>query len=74
MKSMHWRLVVGGVLILIGVLALLNSIPGICLLYTSDAADDLLCVDLGGRRIIKKKNNRESNEILHIQHKNKKPY
>src|SRR5450756_877458 len=32
--------------------ALLNNI---CLLYTSDAADDLLCVDLGGRRIIKKK-------------------
>ena len=29
----------------------------ICLLYTSDAADDLLCVDLGGSRIIKKKNN-----------------
>ena len=27
-----------------------------CLLYTSDAADDLLCVDLGGRRIIKNKN------------------
>ena len=26
-----------------------------CLLYTSDAADDLLCVDLGGRGIIKKK-------------------
>mgnify|MGYP007112055946 CR=1 FL=1 len=26
-----------------------------CLLYTSDAADDLLCVDTGGRRIIKKK-------------------
>ena len=26
-----------------------------CLLYTSDAADDLLCVALGGRRIIKKK-------------------
>ena len=26
-----------------------------CLLYTSDAADDLLCGDLGGRRIIKKK-------------------
>src|SRR5450756_3170787 len=35
-----------------------------CLLYTSDAADDLLCVDLGGRRIIKKKNNKKetSNE------------
>ena len=28
-----------------------------CLLYTSDAADDLLCVDLGGRRIIKKQQN-----------------
>ena len=27
-----------------------------CLLYTSDAADDLLCVDLGGRRIIKNNN------------------
>ena len=27
----------------------------ICLLYQSDAADDVLCVDLGGRRIIKKK-------------------
>ena len=26
----------------------------ICLLYTSDAADDLLCLDLGGRRTIKK--------------------
>ena len=25
-----------------------------CLLYTSDAADDLIGVDLGGRRIIKK--------------------
>src|SRR5450756_486335 len=24
--------------------------PNDCLLYTSDAADDLLCVDLGGRR------------------------
>ena len=26
-----------------------------CLLYTSDAADELTCVDLGGRHIIKKK-------------------
>ena len=25
-----------------------------CLLYTSDAADEAKCVDLGGRRIIKK--------------------
>ena len=28
-----------------------------CLLYTSDAADERFSVDLGGRRIIKKKNN-----------------
>ena len=28
-----------------------------CLLYTSDAADERSSVDLGGRRIIKKKNN-----------------
>ena len=30
-----------------------------CLLYTSDAADDLLCVDLGGRRIINTKKNEQ---------------
>ena len=30
-----------------GVMALLFIT---CLLYTSDAADELLCVDLGGRR------------------------
>ena len=33
----------------------LRPVLNACLLYTSDAADDLLCVDLGGRRIIKKK-------------------
>ena len=30
-----------------------------CLLYTSDAADERSSVDLGGRRIIKKKKNRD---------------
>ena len=30
------------------------TMSDICLLYTSDAADDMQCVDLGGRRIIKK--------------------
>ena len=35
----------------------------ICLLYTSDAADDLLCVDLGGRRIIKKKKKQRQNTV-----------
>ena len=40
-----------------------ESVPGrmvkytICLLYTSDAADEEDSVDLGGRRIIKKKKN-----------------
>ena len=32
---------------------------GACLLYTSDAADERSSVDLGGRRIIKKKNHKE---------------
>ena len=35
-----------------GVLFMFDE-PTTCLLYTSDAADALLCVDLGGRRIIK---------------------
>ena len=30
-----------------------------CLLYTSDAADEEDSVDLGGRRMIKKKKNKE---------------
>src|SRR5450756_3127091 len=38
-----------------------SSSPTCCLLYTSDAADDLLCVDLGGRRIIKKKKKSKKN-------------
>eukprot|EP00831_Metopus_contortus_P040556 TRINITY_DN31785_c0_g1_i1.p2 TRINITY_DN31785_c0_g1~~TRINITY_DN31785_c0_g1_i1.p2 ORF type:complete len:109 (-),score=15.11 TRINITY_DN31785_c0_g1_i1:14-340(-) len=33
-----------------------------CLLYTSDAADDTPCVDLGGRRIIKKKKTDRHND------------
>ena len=32
-----------------------RSLIGCCLLYTSDAADERSSVDLGGRRIIKKK-------------------
>ena len=46
---------------------------GSCLLYTSDAADDLLCVDLGGRRFIKKKkyNKQEVHDIaLNAKHNN----
>ena len=34
-----------------------------CLLYTSDAADDLHCVDLGGRRIMKTKKKQHKHQI-----------
>ena len=36
--------------------------PNCCLLYTSDAADERSSVDLGGRRIIKKKKDRRRGE------------
>src|SRR5450756_3224012 len=39
------------------------AVSGACLLYTSDAADDLLCVDLGGRRIIKKKKKQQHKDL-----------
>ena len=37
---------------------------GLCLLYTSDAADERSSVDLGGRRIIKKKKS-HANDATH---------
>ena len=42
----------------------------LCLLYTSDAADERSSVDLGGRRIIKKKKQRAVTLIA--EHINKK--
>ena len=42
-----------------------------CLLYTSDAADDLLCVDLGGRRIIKKKRKKKKKRKVNKKKKKK---
>ena len=36
-----------------------------CLLYTSDAADERSSVDLGGRRIIKKKKENETTDTNH---------
>ena len=40
-----------------------------CLLYTSDAADERSSVDLGGRRIIKKKNKvLQITTLTNIQH------
>ena len=48
---------------------------GSCLLYTSDAADERSSVDLGGRRIIKKKKHStrggrrgHTNQVCHMQH------
>ena len=40
-------------------LEVLAALASICLLYTSDAADERSSVDLGGRRIIKKKKKKE---------------
>ena len=42
-----------------------------CLLYTSDAADERSSVDLGGRRIIKKKKHTRNKriEIINTKHK-----
>ena len=45
----HWGVLVPNVLTDI------FQLYSCCLLYTSDAADDLICVDLGGSRITKKK-------------------
>ena len=40
-----------------------------CLLYTSDAADERSSVDLGGRRIIKKKHTERYRSILQFEHR-----
>ena len=48
-----------------------NLVAEVCLLYTSDAADERSSVDLGGRRIIKKKNranHRRSRTRTHEKH------
>ena len=42
-----------------------------CLLYTSDAADERSSVDLGGRRIIKKK---IYTAVIHCLHLNEQNY
>ena len=37
-----------------------------CLLYTSDAAADLLCVAPGGRRILKKKTKHKLTHMIYL--------
>ena len=41
------------------------ALLGVCLLYTSDAADERSSVDLGGRRIIKKKKRERNTWTAH---------
>ena len=43
-----------------------SEITFTCLLYTSDAADERSSVDLGGRRIIKKKNTKRNSACICI--------
>ena len=56
--------------------------PSACLLYTSDAADDLPCVDLGGSRNITKKKQTASidsdvmqqpRSVVHVVHRTSLP-
>ena len=47
----------------------LSLVITICLLYTSDAADERSSVDLGGRRIIKKKKKHEIHGNVGLRHK-----
>ena len=47
-----------------GGIELLLEVRRHCLLYTSDAADERSSVDLGGRRIIKKKKTQNSHRKL----------
>ena len=47
---------------------LMQLAPYFCLLYTSDAADERSSVDLGGRRIIKKKHKNTHNTTQHLEH------
>ena len=44
----------------------IDAMANSCLLYTSDAADERSSVDLGGRRIIKKKTTSYSDELCGI--------
>ena len=50
--------------------AAINRLPSTtgCLLYTSDAADERSSVDLGGRRIIKKKTKGDTYIIRTYEH------
>ena len=46
--------------------------PCICLLYTSDAADEEDSVDLGGRRVLKKKKKNTNTYVQYTQQKEDK--
>ena len=54
------------------ILILISLTTKPCLLYTSDAADERSSVDLGGRRIIKKK--KQEHLQMQLRHKNTLKY
>ena len=49
-----------------GVIVAEGILITVCLLYTSDAADERSSVDLGGRRIIKTKHSQNASQYIHI--------
>ena len=55
-----WGLVAATVVVLSNLAGIAVDFFYLCLLYTSDAADERSSVDLGGRRIIKKKKSRDN--------------
>ena len=71
---LSWNITDGDLNSKLNTLEYLNCITNIinsCLLYTSDAADEEDSVDLGGRRIIKKKTGRKLVCRLLLEKKNK---
>ena len=57
-----------GALLVVAPVMFWDSLRWACLLYTSDAADERSSVDLGGRRIIKKKRAIESAMSWIVEH------
>ena len=63
-KNKYFRYPVAAIMYILAIGNFAYANNYFCLLYTSDAADERSSVDLGGRRIIKKKNISEKSEGL----------
>ena len=68
-KFLHSFEIFANQLEVLSIMRIFNKSNSGCLLYTSDAADERSSVDLGGRRIIKKKNNKTLRGMRTRQHK-----